>query len=359
MKFEANNSRKIAILIVAYNGINYLEDCLESVFAAIDQHQSNVQAQVFVVDNASTDGSGDWVRKQYPQCDVSISKENLGFTGGNNLAWKKSQDGDPFEFVYLLNQDTIVDKDFLVRAVEYLDNNATCGAVQSLILLHPETNLINTAGNQMHFLGFGLPGYYRQPREAAEQEGRIGFPSGAGVMIRSSILQETGLFADEMFLYLEDADLGLKLHLVGHPPHVCLTSLVFHKYEFSSTLFGYQFLERNRFWILFVYYRWMTLVLLLPAILIMELGQYVYALKNGMLSGKIRATLGWMNPTFASAMRKARHKIQKQRKISDRELLGRMMPAIVSPHLDNWLLTHLANPLFRFYHRMLMFVVRW
>jgi GT2 family glycosyltransferase len=153
-----------------------------------------------------------------------------------------------------LNQDTIADPNFLTTAVDYLESHPNVGAVQSLLLLHPETELINTAGNRLHFLGFGLPGHYRKPRSETPQSGPIAYPSGAAVMIRTALLRELGLFHSDLFMYLEDAELGLKLHLADRPPHLCKSSVVFHKYQFRSTLASYGFLERNRLWLMAVHF---------------------------------------------------------------------------------------------------------
>ena len=145
---------KVAILIVSYNGRQFLDDCLTSLRTA---STGDIEAKVFIVDNASTDSTVEWLREKFPECSVTASPDNLGFAQGNNLAWEIASRADVgWDAVYLLNQDTVVDNSFLIHALDYLHNHEEAGAVQSLLMLHPDTHLINTSGNNLHFLGFGL-----------------------------------------------------------------------------------------------------------------------------------------------------------------------------------------------------------
>lgn len=348
--------RQIAVLIVTYNGVAYLDDLFRSLRTAerVDQ-----DIRIYVVDNASSDGTCDLIRRDYPDVVLIESIKNFGFAGGNNLGWQKIVNDLPrCDFLYLLNQDTLVDPGFLVEAVAYLETHPDPGAAQSLLLLHPETDLINTAGNLMHFLGFGLPSFYRQVRCAVPPAGIVGYPSGAAVLLRAELIRQVGLFHQDLFLYLEDAELGLKLHLIGRPPHLCATSVVYHKYKFSSTLKNYRYLERNRLWLIGVHYRFLTILLLLPALIVMECGQVVYAAKQGLLMGKAGAIFDFLRPTFLVGMLRQRKKVQAMRVVGDGKLLAMMSGQFDSPHLNHWLITKVANPIFGAYLRFLRILYR-
>ncbi len=347
----------MAVLIVAYNGMRYLDDCLRSLFSA-DTTQCDMRC--VVVDNGSTDGTAQWVRENYPACRVVEPRQNLGFAEGNNRAWREADSEFPkLDFAYLLNQDTLVDPDFLNQAVEYLKTRPNVGAAQSLLLLHPETDLINTAGNSLHFLGFGLPTFFRHSAEDAPDSSVIGYPSGAAVLVRADIVRKHGLFSPELFMYLEDAELGIKLHLIGQPPHLCRASIVYHKYGFASTLGSYQYLERNRWWLLAVHYRVATLFLLIPMLAMMEVGQWVYAAQNGLMRAKIRAYASFVRPRFLSQLRRARKRVQNSRRIGDRDLLKVFSATIDSPYLTSRLLNSVANPIMNWYLRFARWIVRW
>jgi len=347
----------VAVLIVTYGAEQYIDDCFNSLRAS---NTTALNVRYFVVDNASSDRTCECIRTLFPEFRLFECSTNAGFVGGNNFGWEQVKSEFPqADYLYLLNQDTIVDPDYLANAVKYLETNPTVGAAQSLLLLHPETDLINTAGNELHYLGFGLPGYYREPRNVAPGSCPIGYPSGAAVLLRSRTLREVGLFHPSLFLYLEDAELGLKLHLCSQSPHLCNSSVVYHKYVFSSTLTNYFYLERNRWWLIGVHYRLRTLCLLLPALVIMECGQFGYAISRGLLRRKLAAILGFLNPTFFMGMIRQRRTVQKTRTVGDSVLLARMTGEIHSPHLDHWLIAKIANPFFGAYYRMLRRIVRW
>ena len=353
---------RVAVLIVAYNGTDYLPDCLGSVFAA---DTDGVSLTCFVLDNASTDDTSQWVRDNYPQVELIRSESNLGFAEGNNHAWRhaKSANGG-WDYLYLLNQDTIADRAFLTEAVRYLRDHDHVGAAQSLLMLHPETELINSAGNRLHFLGFGLPTFYREPRDSYPgdsnpESGEINYPSGAAVLIRADLVRETGLFNPWLFMYLEDAELGWRLQLINRPPHLCASSVVYHKYQFKSTLNSYRYLERNRWWLLATHYRLATLILMKPALIAMEIGQWFYAIQHGLAGSKLNATIDFYRPSSIRETFAARKRIQRLRRVSDREILSKWSGEIRSPHLDSWLIRGVANPLFRVYLIVLRWIVRW
>lgn len=351
------NVTRVAILIVAYNGETYLPDCLTSLRQA---DFSGLAVEIFVLDNASPDRSGELVRRSFPECHVVSSPSNLGFAEGNNFLFREARSRYPeTEFVFLLNQDTIVDRNFLRTAVDYCRMHPQSGAVQSLVMLHPETELINTAGNRLHYLGFGVPTQYRQSMAYAVESGVVDYSSGAAVLVRLDVIQQDRLFSPSLFMYLEDAELGWKLHLIDRPPHVCCDSVVFHKYTFSSTLRSYEYLERNRWWLIAVHYKLATILVLLPALLLMEVGQLIYATSQGLLGAKWRAVAGFMHPTFLGQAWVARRRTQSARMVGDRQMLLRWSGTIDSPYLNGWMVRRVANPVLGAWHRLACWCVRW
>ena len=315
---------------------------------------------VVVVDNLSSDNSVALVRSQFPEVHVVESKANGGFAGGNNLAWQTAEELVPdSDFVYLLNQDTVVAPDFLEQVVKYMEVHTDCGAAQSLLMLYPETEKINTAGNELHFLFFGLPSHYQETVSKNISDGVIGFCSGASVLVRSELIRDLGLFTEELFLYLEDAELGIKLHLIERAPHLCSSSVVYHKYEFGSTMSGYEHLERNRLWLLFTTFRVPTILVLFPAILAMEFGQFLFALRNGLVRRKLASYRSLISSRILQSIYRQRKCLQARRSISDRQLLRLMIGRINSPHLDSLLLKKVVNPVFSFYHAMLKRIIFW
>ena len=112
---------KLSIIIVNYNVRHFLRQCLQSVENAV----SKTNAEVFVVDNNSVDGSVSMVRESFSWVKLIENKENLGFSKANNLAIKQAKG----EYVLLLNPDTVVEEDTFLKVVEFMDQHADAGGL--------------------------------------------------------------------------------------------------------------------------------------------------------------------------------------------------------------------------------------
>jgi GT2 family glycosyltransferase len=291
------------------------------------------------------------------------SERNLGFAGGNNAALEIAL-GDGDELVYLLNPDTEVDPRFLAEALEVLRADDAIGLVQSLLLRHPQTDLVNTWGNELQFLGFGHVGGDGVALEATEAAARltvrdIAYASGAGMLVRASVLRQIGLFHEELFAYDEDLDLSWRARLAGHRIVLAPRSIVFHKYEFSRGAEKYYLLERNRFLVLARCYRLPTTILILPALLAMELGIWAFALRSGWWREKARSYRYLGSPRRWRELRRGRRAVQRLRTVSDREATALFTGEVVFEQLQPVLLTCVANPVFRAYWRVARCLMFW
>ena len=346
------------MLVLCYNGREYLDDCLGSVLASDD---GPMERRVVVVDNASTDGSGDYVAETFPAVELVRSEANLGFAGGNNFGWARARAAHPdCDYLVLLNQDTIVEDGWLRPLVEFLEAHADAGAAQPMLMMHPETDVINTAGNCSHYLGFGFcGGYGRRDRARYDRPRTINYASGAGVMLRAPLVREYGLFEEMMFMYLEDADVSWRLRQLGFGVYLVPASTIYHKYSFAGRFGYYYHLEKNRYWLLGVYYRLATLLLLAPALLAMELGQWIFALLTGLAWQKARAVGFFLKPANIAALWRARRAAQKRRVIGDRRFLRDFTGRIDFAEISNPVLKYVANPVFAAYWWVARRVIFW
>ena len=348
----------IDVLIVCYNGKAVIDDCLHSVLSSLDP---GIITRVTVVDNASSDGTGTYVASKYSDVTLVRSKENLGFAGGNNLGWSHIKTLRPAsDFVFLLNQDTIVQSGFLSTMFDFMDAHPNAGAAQSKILLHPATDTINTVGNRSHFLGFGLmTGYLEVDKGQYDSPKMINFASGAATIVRTALLKKFGLFDDVFFMYLEDADLSWKLKQLGFDTWYCPESVVFHKYRFSSDFKHYFYLERNRWWMLLVYYRVGTLMVLLPALAVMELGQWYFAWSKKVLIQKWNSYQWFWKLANLKRLLAARREAQARRVMLDREFIRDFTGVVKLPQLDSPILKFVVNPVFNLYFRLVRCLIWW
>ena len=139
--------KKAAIIIVNYNGEKYLPDLLGSIF---NFSAKNVLQEVIVVDNFSTDDSVGYINANFPQALLLASHKNLGFASGNNLGIKYALENN-FDYIMLLNQDTVVTEGYLDLLVKKMASNENIACVQPKILLWPERHLLNSIGNKIHY----------------------------------------------------------------------------------------------------------------------------------------------------------------------------------------------------------------
>ncbi|HEX9402567.1 MAG TPA: glycosyltransferase family 2 protein [Anaeromyxobacter sp.] len=306
---------RVAIVLVTFNSARDLDACFGSLATA-----RLGGAEVVAVDNSSTDGTPALVREKFPWVTVVESGSNLGFAGGNDVGIRRALDAGA-EWVYLLNPDTDVDPGFLEEALAVGETDPRTAAVQSLLLLHPDRDRVNTAGNAIHFLGFGHCGAYRAERATIAAEPReIAFASGAAVLLRAAALREVGVFDEKLFLYQEDQDLGIRLRLAGWRALLAPRSLVWHHYAFSRNRRKYFYLERNRYIVLAKTLRLRSLLVLAPFLLAADLALLALAGAHGWLPEKLEAYRELLSRPMRDHVRRERARIQASRVVSDREL---------------------------------------
>ncbi len=349
---------EVVVLILCHNGREYLDDCLGSVLASDD---GPIARRVVVVDNASGDGSAEHVAESFPQVDLVRAPGNLGFAGGNNFGWEHVRKSCPrADYLVLLNQDTIVASGWLRPMVDFLAARGDVASVQAKLLMHPATGVINTVGNRSHFLGFGFCGGYGEADRGQYDTPRaINYASGAAVMLRTSLLRALGLFEEGMYMYLEDAELSWRYRQLGHQVFLVPSSVVYHKYSFAARYSYYYHLEKNRYWLLGVYYKLPTLGLLAPALVLMELGQWCFALLRGALRQKARSWVFLLRPANLAATWRRRRSAQRRRKVSDREFLRDFTGSIDFAEVRTPLLKYVANPLFKGYWFLARRLIFW
>jgi hypothetical protein len=350
-------SRALVVVLV-YNGAGYVRDCLQSLRKAF---KAGTEADVLVVDNASSDDSVARVRAHFPEVRVIENPENIGFAGGNNVGLRCAIERS-YEYVYLLNQDTVVDAGFLAESLEVAETDPSIAAVQSKILLHRDRRRINTIGNEIHFLGFAFSGGYGALDEGGAAQGscvEITYASGAAVLLRVSALEQTGLFNEELFLYHEDVDLGWRQRLMGRRVVLAPRSVVYHKYEFSKGARKFYYMERNRYLVMLQNCRIATLVLLAVPAAVMQAGMVFFAAANGWLAEEFRILLYFCRPAAWRRLCEARRRVQAARRAPDRLVLRRFRGRLEFAELRSPILLYVANPLLDLCWTVLRPLIRW
>jgi GT2 family glycosyltransferase len=349
------STARVAVVIVTYNSERHVDACFESL-RRVDR--SGIELRIIVVDNGSRDRTVARVRERYPEVTVVEAGSNLGFAAGNNVGIERAL-RDGAEFVYLLNPDTEVTAAFLLEALAVMERLPDAGAVQSLLLLSSHPDRINTAGNVIHFLGFGYCGLYLRPRESAPTEPvAIAFASGAASLFRAAALRAAGLFDAELFLYQEDLDLSWRVRLAGYDILLAPRSVVFHAYDFSRNESKFFLLERNRYLVLLKNAAPRTLLLLAPALLASELGLLAVAAKSGWLPQKLRAIAHLLRPRAWRHITRERPRVAAMRRRSDADIFALYRSDISFEGMDSAFVRRVANPLMALAWRMIRPAIR-
>jgi hypothetical protein len=304
---------KASIIIVNWNGETFLKDCLLSL-----HNQSFKNFEVIFVDNASTDHSLVIAKQIADGLSIDIRfiglASNLGFAGGNNEGLKYASG----IYIILLNPDTVAEKDWLKNLVEALESHPDAGICASKLIVDGE-NVIDSAGDGYSTFGHAFKrGEGKPPEEFSESEYVFGACAGAAIY-RREMIEQIGLFDEDIFLIFEDADLNLRAQLSGWKCFYVSEAVVYHKVGGSIKKIGYHssyYVVRNDRIIKIKNLPRGIVLRNLPLLFLGEMIWVLYYLINGRFKYYLRANIDVLKK-FHVYMRK-RREIMKLKKVSEK-----------------------------------------
>ena len=215
----------VTVVIPNYNGKKYLDDCLKSL-----KKQSYQEFKVIIVDDGSTDGSQDYIKKKYPQVELIELSANTGFANAANVGIKAADS----EYVFLLNNDTMCDENALENLIRVMENKKKLFSAQAKMLKMKEPHEIDDCGDLYCALGWAFtPGKDKDNRQFARRESVTSACAGAAIY-RKSYFDTVGYFDEAHFCYLEDVDLGYRARLFGYANVMEPSAVVYHVGSGSS-----------------------------------------------------------------------------------------------------------------------------
>lgn len=243
---EKQETCLLSVIIVNYNVRYFLEQCLDSVAKAMEQLVPHA-AEVFVVDNASVDGSQQMVKERFPWCRLIENTENVGFSRANNQAIRLSGG----RYILLLNPDTLIQPDTLSRVCAFMEEHPEAGALGVRMVdgrgrFLPESKRGLPTPLTAFFKIFGLAALFPRSRLLGRYHLRfldefqihaVDVLSGAFMLIRRSVLKKVGLLDEDFFMYGEDIDLSYRIQKAGYKNYYYPHSTIIH-YKGESTKKG-------------------------------------------------------------------------------------------------------------------------
>jgi GT2 family glycosyltransferase len=272
----------------------------------------DVSVDVVVVDNGCSD---DAVASLAPRDGLRVvsAGANLGFGGGCNLGAEYATG----EVVAFVNPDAVVSPTALA-ALAGVVAEPRVGMASARVRLLADPDLLNSCGGAMHFLGLGWAEGYLQPVTSATERRSVMGASGAAMAMPVGLFRRLGGFTSRLFLYQEDLELSLRVRMVGLSVEFVPDADVWHDYDFARNPGKYYYLERNRLILVCCVYQSRTLVMIAPALLLIEVGMVLMAAAQGWLPQKVRGWR-WLVRNRGWVVEHRRH-LQRVRSADDRSL---------------------------------------
>jgi GT2 family glycosyltransferase len=201
----------VAVIVLTWNNQRHTIACLRSLAT-----MSVIPMQVIVVDNGSTDGTPMAVRLRFPDVTVLQNGENLGFAAANNRGIRHAL-AHGADYIWLLNNDTIVAPDCLSALLAVAESDPKIGMLGPKICYHDTPNRLQSAGGWVswHPPGTHLIGEGKADHGQHDQIREVDFVSGCALMAKRQAIEATGLLDPDFFAYYEDADWGVRMRRTG------------------------------------------------------------------------------------------------------------------------------------------------
>jgi GT2 family glycosyltransferase len=343
----------VSIILVTYNGISFLLDCLNSV-----KNELDADCEVIIIDNSSTDGSPQLVANEFPSFKLISNKKNIGFAAACNQGAELATG----RYLVFLNQDTVVFPGWLSELIESFENNNAIGITTSKILLMSDQEIINSCGLDIHYSGLSFARGYKELAKKFSHPEYVPAVSGASFAISADLWAQLGGFDESYFMYYEETDLSWRAQLAGYNCLLVPDSVIQHAHSSRPSMLSVYYSERNRWIMLLKNWRLLTLFLLSPGLVLTELAEWVYLIMMGKeaIRAKIRADM-WILANLPNILEK-RKKIQSQRVVHDYEILlnrtYKLSPAERTGGYPGKFVTAMVNPIFRVIYRACLYVLQ-
>lgn len=267
---------KTTVVIPNYNGRNYLQDCLTSLLEG-----SEVPA-IIVVDNGSADESAAMVKEKFPMVKLIALPENRGFSAAVNIGIRETGT----EYVFLLNNDTVVLKDTIEELEAAMERHPKAFSVAAKMLQMKNPELIDSAGDFYCASGWAFARGKDRKNEAFSKETSVFSACAGAALYRKAVFEKIGDFDENHFAYLEDIDVGYRAKIYGYRNYYAPASVVLHAGSGSSgsrhNKFKVDLSSRNSIYLIYKNMPVLQVLLNLPFLLLGYLVKILFFQKKGL-----------------------------------------------------------------------------
>ena len=221
----SKNNKTVWIVIPTWNRRDDLIACLDSL-----KDVTYSPIQILVVDNDSQDGTFEAVSNQFPEVIINKLKKNIGASAASNFGFDIALNGGA-DYILRLDSDTIVSANFLEPLVTILEQNKDIGVVSPKIYYYEPADLIWYAGVDAHPWHFGAINDMKNKRDnnISCRSRDVDYVWGAAMLVRREVLEKTGGFDTDFFIYYEEVDFCKRVHMLGYRIHYIWESKIWHK----------------------------------------------------------------------------------------------------------------------------------
>jgi hypothetical protein len=310
----------LSVVIVAWNEREALSRTLPALAAQLGEGD-----ELIVVDNASTDGTPELTKELVPEARIVAMNENRGFAPAVNAGADAARGG----LLLILNPDAAPQPGF-VEAIRRPATDGSDWAAWMGLVTADDGRVINSIGGVVHFTGLAWAGGAGDPVPERLERRQVPFVSGACLAIPLDTWRRLGGFPPEYFIYHEDVDVSLRLHLEGERVGLEPAAVVDHDYEFHRRGEKMRLLERNRWATVVRTYPPSVLAVAMPGLLLTELALIPISIAGGWTRLKLRAN--WDLIRWLPRLLRERREIQKTRSISGAQFASQLTADLESDY---------------------------
>ena len=295
---------KSTVVIPNYNGIAYIKNCLDSLYVDMEETACNV----IVVDNHSTDGSRELLKKEYPWITLITFEENTGFCKAVNAGIEAADT----EYVILLNNDTTVEKGFVSALEKVMDFYPKAFSAGAKMVDMKNPSVIDDAGDFYCALGWAFARGCGKPADKYVKVKEVFSACGGAAIYRKSILDKIGLFDELHFAYLEDLDIGYRAKIHGYRNYFAPDAVVYHAGSASSgsrhNAFKVDLSSKNSVYVIYKNMPLLQQVINLPFFMAGYFVKWLFFLRKGLGRNYVKGVFTGIKRNFDKEARK--HKVK-------------------------------------------------